>query len=84
MKDKLYHSLTPEQQIEDRKLRTLQTIVDAAGRKIVTGCLSNKEAQELAAQTRSAAQKIIPDQMDIYDMIYAPRFRHWIDNFCND
>jgi len=82
--DKLYHSLTPEQQIEDRKLRTLQQIVDAAGREMVTGCLTKKEAERLAERTRAAAENIIPDQMDTFDMIYGPRFRHWIEHFCSE
>ena len=65
--DKLYHSLTPEQQIEDRKLRTLQTIVDAAGRKIVADCLSKKEAEEVAEQTRW--DRTIPQE--------TTKFRKW-------
>ncbi len=82
--DKLYESLTPEQQREDRKLRTLQRLVDSAGRRIVTGRISKAEAENLAAQTREAAMRIIPDQMDLYDLIYGARFRHWIDYFCQD
>jgi len=38
----------------------------------------------LAAQTREAAMRIIPDQMDLYDLIYGARFRHWIAYFCQD
>jgi hypothetical protein len=83
MIDKLFESLSPEQQREDRKLRTLQRIVDTAGRRIVAGRLSHREAEELAEQTRSAAQNIIPDQMDVYDLIYGARFRRWIEQFCN-
>ena len=82
--DELYKSLTPEQQREDRKLRTLQRLVDSAGRRIVTGGISRTEAERLAAETREAATKIIPDQMDLYDLIYGARFRHWIDYFCQD
>lgn len=82
MVDKLFESLNPEQQREDRKLRTLQRIVDTAGRRIVAGCLTHKEAQDLADQTRCAAQNIIPDQMDLYDLIYGARFRRWIEQFC--
>ncbi len=81
--DKFYESLSPDQQIEDRKLRALQRIVDAAGRRIVTGQISREEAEELAAKTRDAAQNIIPDQMDLYDKIYGARFRYWIDAFCD-
>lgn len=81
--DKLYESLTPAQQREDRKLRTLRRIVDAAGRMIVTGHLSRRRAEELAAETREAARRIIPDQMELYDRIYGARFRYWIDHFCS-
>ncbi|MFH1862678.1 MAG: hypothetical protein ABH878_07685 [bacterium] len=79
--DKLYESLTPEQRIEDRKLRTLQRLVDAAGRLIVTGSLSRPEAERLAQNTREAAQRIIPDQMELYELIYGARFRRWIETF---
>ena len=82
--DKLYDSLTPEQQREDRKLRTLQRLVDAAGRRIVTGILTRAEARTLADETRSAAANIVPDQMELYDRIYGSRFQHWIDHFCRD
>jgi hypothetical protein len=81
--DKLYNSLTPEQQREDRKLRTLQNLVDNAGRLIVTGQFNQSQAREMARTTREAAEHIIPDQMDLYDMIYGGRFRHWIDYFCS-
>ncbi len=80
--DALYRSLTPEQQREDRKLRTLQSIVDCAGRRIVTGTLTPAQAQALADEVREAAVRIIPDQMDLYDMIYGSRFRYWIRTFC--
>lgn len=80
--DKLYRSMTPEQQREDRKLRTLSNIVDNAGRLIVTGRFTKTEAREIARATRETASRIIPDQMDLYDMIYGARFRHWIENFC--
>ena len=80
--DKLYHSLTPEQQREDRTLRTLQSLVDNAGRLIVTGHFTKTEAQGMAQATREAAGRIIPDQMELYDRIYGSRFRYWIENFC--
>lgn len=80
--DKLYESLSPEQQIEDRKLRTLQNLVDSAGRLIVTGKLPKSEARKLADKTRKAAEHIIPDQMKLYDRIYGTRFDYWIDHFC--
>ena len=82
--DDLYNSLTPEQKREDRKLRTLQRIVDSAGRMITTGNLSRSEAQELADKTREAAKNIIPDQMELYDRIYGERFHYWINFFCDD
>ncbi len=80
--DKLYRGLTPEQQREDRKLRTLQSLVDCAGRRIVAGNLTRLQAEELARRVRDDAGRIIPDQMDLYDRIYGPRIRHWIENFC--
>jgi len=82
--DKLYESLTPEQRVEDRKLRSLQVIVDNAGRQIVTGYLNKVEAEKISDTVRKAAMNIIPDQMELYDMIYGPRFRHWIDHFCTE
>ena len=79
-----FKNLTPEQQHEDRKLRTLQILVDCAGRLIVTGKLTRAQAEELAKQTRESASRIIPDQMDLYDRIYGARFRHWIELFCSE
>jgi len=70
------------QQREDRTLRTLQSLVDCAGRRIVAGNLTRLQAERLAAETREAASHLIPDQMDIYDLIYGSRFRRWMDQFC--
>ncbi|RJP76910.1 MAG: hypothetical protein C4524_09170 [Candidatus Zixiibacteriota bacterium] len=80
--DRLYRSLNPEQQREDRKLRTLQSLVDSAGRLIVTGKVSKPKAWEMAAGVRESASRIIPDQMELYDMILGSRFRYWIEYFC--
>jgi hypothetical protein len=80
--DKLYYSLTPDQQKEDRKLRTLSNLVDNTGRLIVTGRFSKSQAREMETATREAAGRIIPDQMDLYEMIYGARFHHWIEYFC--
>lgn len=80
--DELARRLTPEQRREDRKLRTLQNLVDSAGRLIVTGRLEKSKAEELARQTRQSASRIIPGQMELYDMIYGSRFRYWIEKFC--
>jgi hypothetical protein len=70
------------QQREDRALRTLQSLVDCAGRRIVAGNLTRLQAERLAAETREAACHIIPDQMDTYDLIYGSRFLRWMDQFC--
>ncbi|TKJ41886.1 hypothetical protein CEE37_04775 [candidate division LCP-89 bacterium B3_LCP] len=82
--DDFFNQLTPEQQREDRKLRTLQRLVDSAGRRVVTGQLNKRQALTLAEETRSSAEAIIPDQMKLYDMIYGSRFRYWIEHFCED
>jgi len=82
--DDLAKSPTPEQYREDRKLRTLQSLVDCAGRRIVSGNLTRAQAEAVAAEVRQAASRIIPDKMELYDRIYGARFRHWIENFCCD
>jgi len=71
-----------DRQREERTLRALQTLVDGAGRRIVTGNLTRAQAEALAAEMRQAASRLIPDQMQTYDLIYGARFRRWIEQFC--
>jgi hypothetical protein len=74
--------MNADQLREARTLRTLQSLVDCAGRRIVVGNMMRREAQALANEVRQAASRLIPDQMELYDLIYGSRFNRWIEQFC--
>lgn len=61
---------------EEIKLKKLQGIADVLCYLIMRRKLTIEEAE-----ARKEARKIIPDQMETYDLIYTNRFRRLIDQF---
>jgi len=66
---------------EEIKLKKLQGIADVLCFLIMRRKLTIEEAEEKIAEARKEAEKIIPDQMETYDLIYTNRFRRLIDQF---
>ncbi len=66
---------------EDEKIKNLKALVDRTAENIQSGDLSEEKARELIAETRKEAEKLIPDDMDKYDMIYGARFERLLDQF---
>jgi len=66
---------------EETKLKKLQGIADVLCFLIMRRKLTIEEAEEKIAEARKEARKIIPDQMETYDLIYINRFRRLIDQF---
>ena len=66
---------------EDRKLNQIKRIVDEAARRITNGDLRYEEALALAQSVKEQVEKIVPDRMDTYDLIYTARFRRLVEQF---
>ncbi|MBD3382705.1 MAG: hypothetical protein GF404_10985 [candidate division Zixibacteria bacterium] len=66
---------------EADKIAELKKLVDRTAEDIESGDLSEEKARELIAQTRDEAEKLIPEDMDKYDMIYGNRFERLVEQF---
>jgi len=66
---------------EDTLLTRLKTVVDCTSEQMQWGNLTLWEAVELIHQTRVQAEKLIPDQMGLYQLMYASRFRRLTEQF---
>lgn len=66
---------------EDEKIKNLKALVDRTAEDLQSGDLGEEKARELIAETRKEAEKLIPDDMDKYDMIYGARFERLLDQF---
>jgi len=65
----------------DERIKELQRMVDEVCEKIKSGKLTPGEAREEAALVRLKAEKLIPFEMDKFDLIYMARFRRLIEQF---
>jgi hypothetical protein len=65
---------------EDR-IKKLQKIVDEVCEKIKSGKLTIGEARKEAALVRLKAEKMVPFEMDKFDLIYKSRFERLIQQF---
>lgn len=68
---------------EEEKINNLKALVDRTSEDLQSGDLSPEKARELIEETRKEAEKLIPDDMDKYDMIYGARFERLLDQFVN-
>ncbi len=60
---------------EEQRMRRLRFLVDLAQAVLMQSDLDLREAIELLAQTKRAALALFPDKEEVYDLVYAPRFR---------
>jgi hypothetical protein len=66
---------------ENEKLREIRSLVDPICRKITRKEVTEEEARQLMDRARLEASYRIPDQLDLYDMIYGSRFERLIEQF---
>jgi hypothetical protein len=66
---------------EDRLLAELKKLVDRTSEQLQWGNLTVREACERIRQTRTQAEALIPDQMELYQRIYETRFRRLVGQF---
>lgn len=63
---------------ENRRMRRLRFIVDLARSVLMQSDLSIQEAYRIMEDAKKAALILFPDKEDVYDLIYAPRFKRII------
>lgn len=66
---------------EDRVLAELKRLVDRTSEQLQWGNLTVWDACERIRQTRAQAEVLIPDQMELYQRIYAARFQRLLEQF---
>ncbi len=66
---------------EDRLLAELKRLVDWTSEQLQWGNLTVREAYERIRQTRTQAEALIPDQMELYQRIYEARFQRLLEQF---
>jgi len=64
---------------ENRRMRRLRVVVDLAQAVLMQSDLSLAEAYSLVENTKRAAMTLFPGKEDVFDLIYAPRFRRIIN-----
>lgn len=60
---------------EDRKIRYLRRMVDFTMALIMQSDMPLEEAARHAEGVREFALKLFPGKGDVFDLVYAPRFR---------
>ena len=78
---KLYHIRSMDRETlaeEEKRMRRLKWIVDLNQAVLMQADLTLREAFEIVRGTRKAALALFPDKGDVFDLIYAPRFKRII------
>lgn len=65
----------------EERVKKLQRIVDQVCEKIKSGKLTLGEAKKEASLARLKAEKLMPFEMDKFDLIYMARFNRLIEQF---
>jgi hypothetical protein len=66
---------------EDERVEKLRGLVDELCERIRGGKLTLSEAKKQAALARLKAEKLVPFQMDRFDLIYGARLKRMIEQF---
>jgi hypothetical protein len=64
---------------EESRMAWLRQTVDAVAREIAWGPLSYEEAVGLSAGAKRAILSRFPTKGEVYELVYAPRFRRLIE-----
>ena len=67
--------------LEDRLLSQLKKLVDETSNELQWGRLTVADALDLIQQTHVRAEKLIPNQMELYRLIYTSRFQRLLEQF---
>lgn len=67
-----------EKKEENRKIRRLRIMADLTMSLIIQTDMTHEEASAHAASVRELAIRLFPGKGEVYDLIYAPRFRRLI------
>ncbi len=65
----------------DERIKKLKMIVDEVCEKIKSGELTLGQARKEAALVRLKAEKLVPLEMDKFDLLYKSRFERLIEQF---
>ena len=65
----------------DERIKKLKMIVDEVCEKIKSGKLTLGQARKEAALVRLKAEKLVPFEMDKFDLLYKSRFERLIEQF---
>ena len=68
-------------QLDQERVERIREIVDPVCQAIVEGRLSRSEAQTAVEKARIEAALVIPDQMELYDLIYGNRVQRLLGQF---
>lgn len=66
---------------QDGVLNQLKALTDYTSEKLQWEDISLLDAVDLVGWTHTEAKKLIPDQMELYRLIYASRFRRLFEQF---
>ena len=69
------------QRSEDRKVREIQTMADRIASLIVGSDYQMIDIEIEKGKLRERISELFPDKIDLYDLIYEPRFRRLKEQF---
>lgn len=78
---KLYHIRSMDQDMlaeEEKRMRWLRWIVDLNQAVLMQADLTLREAFDIIKDTKQAALALFPDKGEVFDLVYAPRFKRII------
>jgi len=66
---------------ETEKIARLKKLVDFVSEQLTSGVIPKSTALKLVGATREKAERIVPEDMELYDLIYGNRFKRLIEQF---
>ena len=63
---------------EEKRMRRLRWIVDLNQAVLMQADLTLREAFDIIKNTKQVALALFPDKGDVFDLVYAPRFKRII------
>jgi len=66
---------------ETERIARLKKLVDFVSEQLTSGVIPKSTALKLVEATREKAERIVPENMELYDLIYGNRFKRLIEQF---
>jgi len=66
---------------ETEKITRLKKLVDFVSEQLTSGVIPKSTALKLVEATREKAERIVPEDMELYDLIYGNRFKRLTEQF---